>query len=274
MISRSRFRAAAIAVTLSIVAAVPARAQTGSASSGAQPDREGNFGSVRLQPDRDPAVDDVPSFGEILTGTLRAFQHLPSRTNFELLALGGIAAPATHPADSETSRVLSGSVALDEPFEAGAFLGGTPFQIGAAFATYGLGRAFHNSRIARAGADLVQAQLVAEALTMGIKQATRRARPEGSGYSFPSGHTTVSFASATVLHRHFGWKAGIPAYLAAAYVGTARIQTRRHYLSDVAFGAALGAVAGRTVTLNRRHGVGLSVAPVNGGGAVLIGIAR
>src|SRR5262249_13964479 len=178
------------------------------------------------------------------------------------------------PGDGDGTRAVRGPGGVQEPFEAGAVLGGTPFQLGAAFATYGFGRAFHSSRIARAGADLVQAQLIAEALTMGIKQASRRARPDGSGYSFPSGHTTVSFASATVLQRHFGWKIGIPAYIIATYAGTARIKSRRHCLSDVAFGAALGTVAGRTVTLNSRHGIGVSLAPVNGGGAVLIGIHR
>jgi membrane-associated phospholipid phosphatase len=59
---------------------------------------------------------------------------------------------------------------------------------------------------------LIHAQLMAEGLTFMIKQATRRSRPEGSGYSFPSGHATVTFASATVLQRHFGWKVGLPAY--------------------------------------------------------------
>src|SRR5262249_47177001 len=90
-------------------------------------------------------------------------------------------------------------------------------------------------------------------LTFGIKEATRRARPEGSGFSFPSGHTTVAFASATVLQRHFGWKVGIPAYGVATYVAASRVQMKRHYLSDVAFGAALGIVAGRTVTVGRGH---------------------
>ena len=76
-----------------------------------------------------------------------------------------------------------------------------------------------------------------------FKQATRRSRPEGTGYSFPSGHTTVTFASATVLQRHFGWKVGLPAYAVASYVAASRVEMKRHYLSDVAFGAALGIVA-------------------------------
>jgi membrane-associated phospholipid phosphatase len=94
---------------------------------------------------------------------------------------------------------------------------------------------------------------MAEGLTIGIKEATRRSRPEGAGFSFPSGHTTAAFASATVLQQHFGWKVGIPAYAVAAYVGASRVEMRRHYLSDVAFGAALGIVAGRTVTIGHQR---------------------
>jgi membrane-associated phospholipid phosphatase len=278
MISRPRAGAAGIAVGLAIVAAAPARAQSSPASpASAAASRDSGRGRVRVEParDRDAAADDeVPSFGQLFTGTLRNFRQLPALGNLELLGIGGVAALATHAADSETSRALADASALDEPLKAGAFLGATPFELGAAFAAYGLGRASGHNRVARIGADLVQAQLMAESLTMGIKQVSRRARPSGSGYSFPSGHTTVTFASATVLQRHFGWKIGIPAYAVAAYVGTSRIHDRRHYLSDVAFGAALGLVAGRSVTLNRRHGVGLSVAPVDGGGAVVFGIRR
>jgi membrane-associated phospholipid phosphatase len=101
---------------------------------------------------------------------------------------------------------------------------------------------------------------MAETLTMIFKQAARRSRPEGTGYSFPSGHTTVTFASATVLQRHFGWKVGLPAYAVATYVAASRVEMKKHYLSDVAFGAALGIAAGRTVPIG--HGQRLLISPM------------
>ncbi len=55
----------------------------------------------------------------------------------------------------------------------------------------------------------------------------------------------------------------------ATYVAASRVQGKRHFLSDVAFGAALGIVAGRTVTFG--HGDGrfaMAPAAVAGGGAV------
>ena len=211
------------------------------------------------------AGDHVPSVSELVTGTFTNFKRLPSMSNIAWLTAGGVAAAAAHRADADVTRVLAGSAGLQEPFKAGAALGGTPLELGAAFATYGLGRKFGNARVARVGADLVQAQVMAEVLTFGVKQAARRARPAGSGYSFPSGHTTVTFASATVLQRHFGWRIGLPAYAVASYVATSRVQQRRHYLSDVAFGAALGSVAGRTVVVGRRHAIEIGPMAAPGG---------
>jgi membrane-associated phospholipid phosphatase len=108
-----------------------------------------------------------------------------------------------------------------------------------------------------------------------FKESTRRSRPEGAGFSFPSGHTTVTFASATVLQRHFGWKAGLPAYAVASYVAASRVEMKRHYLSDVAFGAALGIVAGRTVPIGHGHALRLTpMASPSGAGAQFTLIGR
>jgi hypothetical protein len=195
----------------------------------------------------------VLPFKSLFSATFDDLKRLPSSTNASILGLGGAAALLSHPADRSVTRTLSGATRLEETFEPGAVVGGLPAQIGAGFLTYGLGRAFGNDCVAAVGGELVQAQLVAQVLTYSIKGTVRRKRPEGGGFSFPSGHATAAFASATVLQRHFGWKVGVPAYAAATYVAASRVQGKRHYLSDVAFGAALGVVAGRTVTMPGGH---------------------
>ena len=63
----------------------------------------------------------------------------------------------------------------------------------------------------------------------------------------------MTFATATVLQRDLGWKVGVPAYGLATYVAASRIQDKRHFLSDVTFGAAIGIVAGRSVTIGQRR---------------------
>jgi membrane-associated phospholipid phosphatase len=150
-------------------------------------------------------------------------------------------------------------------FKPGAILGGTPLELGASLATYFIGRSTGSPRAMSLGSDLIRAQILGEVMSTGIKVAARRSRPDGSSLSFPSGHTTVSFASATVLQQHFGWKVGLPAYAVASYVAASRVQMQRHYLSDVAFGAALGIMAGRTVTIGRRHQWALTPMPADHG---------
>jgi len=69
--------------------------------------------------------------------------------------------------------------------------------------------------------------------------------------SIPSGHSSGTFATATVLQRRYGWKVGIPAYRFAAYVAASRLSENKHLLSDVILGAAIGIMGGRTVTVGR-----------------------
>ncbi len=212
----------------------------------------------------------APSTAQLFTGTLRGLRDVPSRSSAGILALGAAAAVGAHSFDSNIHQHFEGPPRDDDPFKPGAVVGGTPFELGAAFAAYEIGRARGNSCLASLGADLVQAQLVAGGLTIALKQATRRSRPDGTGFSFPSGHTTMAFASATVLEQHFGWKVGLPAYAVASYVAASRVEMNRHYLSDVAFGAALGIVAGRTVTFGRnRTFMFTPIASADGSGAGL-----
>jgi membrane-associated phospholipid phosphatase len=84
----------------------------------------------------------------------------------------------------------------------------------------------------------------------------RPLHPDGSrqgNFSFPSGHTANTFAAATVLERHLGLRASVPAYILASYVGLSRLHDNRHFASDVVFGAATGMVIGRSVTWHGRQ---------------------
>ena len=96
--------------------------------------------------------------------------------------------------------------------------------------------------------DMLDAFVVNGVYTLVLKAAVRRERPnEQDNKAFPSGHTSNAFALAAVAERHYGWKAGVPAYLLASAVGVSRLQRNKHHLSDVVAGAALGYIVGRTV---------------------------
>jgi hypothetical protein len=211
------------------------------------------------------AIPAVGGWKSLFATTLREFGQLPSRENAQILAFGALLAASVHPGDNEVSRSLSSAKELGPSVRPGAIVGSTPFQVASAIALYSVGRATDRPRLAHVGGDLIRAQLLAEGMVIGMKQAFRRDRPAGPGFSFPSGHTTVSFASATVLQRHFGWKVGLSAYGVAGYVALSRVQMRRHYLTDVAFGAALGIVAGRTISLGHDRGVQVSPMATPGG---------
>lgn len=95
----------------------------------------------------------------------------------------------------------------------------------------------------------------AGAVTQGLKYAVPETRPDGSNrLSFPSGHTSVSFAAAASLQKRYGWKAGVPATLLAGFTGLARVKADKHYVHDVVVGAVIGEAAGLLLTHHRRTG--------------------
>ena len=220
-----------------------------------------------------PAVEAMPatpSFKGLLKDTAKDFRRLASRDSAHWLAVGAAAAFVARSNDSRVGGMLARPQLRNE-FGQGQLIGSAPFQLGGALATFTIGRMTGNQRAMQVGGELFRAQTVAQLTTYAMKYSIRRTRPDGTRFSFPSGHTSVTFASATVLQRNFGWKAGIPAYSVAAYVAGSRLQTKRHHLSDVAFGAALGILAGRTVTVGR-GAKQLAVAPsaVPGGAGVTL----
>ena len=70
--------------------------------------------------------------------------------------------------------------------------------------------------------------------------------------SFPSGHTTVAFAAATVFALEYKDKPLVPiiAYSAATMIGLSRITENKHWATDVFVGAALGFLTGKQVVNN------------------------
>lgn len=85
----------------------------------------------------------------------------------------------------------------------------------------------------------------AEGVALLGKAAIDRQRPDNSDNdSFPSGHASVAFASATTIHLRYGWQYGLPAYAVATLTATARVEADKHHWSDVIAGAAIGGISG------------------------------
>jgi hypothetical protein len=216
-----------------------------------------------------PRLPVASIFDDLFVGTVTDVTKVSLRDTVTLVGVGAAAAAFGHSVDGSLSNAMAASSGLDKTLGAGETIGGARLQLAAALSTYAVGRFSGQPTVTRIGAELVRAQLMVQAMTAGIKMAVRRERPDNTQFSFPSGHSSVSFASATVLQRNFGWRAGVPAYAVATYVAASRIQDKRHFLSDVTFGAALGILAGRTVTVGTSR-TKFEVVPhaTVGGGAV------
>lgn len=63
--------------------------------------------------------------------------------------------------------------------------------------------------------------------TYALKHIVREQRPDHSDFqSFPSDTSALAFAPAAYLWDRYGWRYGLPAYAAAAFVGYARVDSR------------------------------------------------
>jgi membrane-associated phospholipid phosphatase len=215
-----------------------------------------------------PAPNELPR--RLLTDARQLATKVPLIT----IAAGGALALAVHPFDQQVVRSLSGNHSAEEALDGGSTGGNGFVQVGIAAGVYGLGYAVRAPRTVSLGAELVEAQAIAGALTQGLKFAVDRQRPDGGSRSFPSGHASATFATAGVLAENFGWRLAVPAYASAAYVGMSRVADRRHYASDVIFGAALGIASAHAV--HRQPGSGrasITLAPLPHGVA-LSGVVR
>ncbi len=92
----------------------------------------------------------------------------------------------------------------------------------------------------------------ASLVTEGLKLTFPTLRPDGSdNKSFPSGHSSRSFAAAATLWQRQGKSIGIPAMLVAGMVGVARMKADKHRFGEVAVGAAIGLASGILITNKR-----------------------
>jgi membrane-associated phospholipid phosphatase len=197
------------------------------------------------------------------------FKNFFSKDTAQVMAITAIGAIAAAPWDRE--GVNNGFNIPTTLFEAGNIMGGVLFQASAGAGAYAFGRAvIRNDKFAMVGRDVVRAQVLSQAMVQTVKFSVRRERPDGSNrQTIPSGHSASAFATATVLQRHYGWKLGVPAYLAGSYVALARMAWNRHHATDVVMGAGFGIASARAVTLNvGKARFNLGVQPQVGGASL------
>ncbi|MDD3220410.1 MAG: phosphatase PAP2 family protein [Lachnospiraceae bacterium] len=103
--------------------------------------------------------------------------------------------------------------------------------------------------------------LCAIVVNLGLKNIVARPRPytqvEGlqiliakpTDFSFPSGHTTASFAAAWCYFRMLPKKFGVPALVLAVFIALSRLYVGVHYPTDVLGGLIIGTLGSFVVYL-------------------------
>jgi membrane-associated phospholipid phosphatase len=186
-------------------------------------------------------------------------KHIPRKNSLYWVGGGGALALAVHQRDEKINNSLSNSDGAKTFFTAGKYIGSFPVLLGMGVTTYVVGRNRPSKRATHLGMDLIEATLLADGMTQLIKVAVRRQRPlrddgtRASGFAFPSGHAAGTFAGATVLQQHLGWRWAVPTYTIGTYVAISRLADDRHWASDVVAGAAEGIIVGRSVTWHGRN---------------------
>ena len=276
-------RLASCLLVVFTVAATPIWAQDSTAAATAEPTRQE---PAQDEPKKDEAPPPHGSTGwkSLLKDSAGDFVAFPKRrSTWVLMGTGAAAALAVHPADDYVQTHIVGNETADKVFSLGQWIGSMYVQVGAATGLWAIGRYVvapaagepKTNKYSEIGFDLMRAQILSQALVHGMKYSFRRDRPTGECCAFPSGHAATAFAAASVLERHFGYRASAPALAAATYVATSRLVDNRHFLSDVTFGAFLGVASGWTVVGTRgRNHLAFAFEPVPVHGGMMIALTR
>ena len=169
--------------------------------------------------------------------------------------------------------------------ETGNVLGAGYVDYGLAGITLLVGKVIGDSKVARIGLQSLETLAIADGITTLFKVGVGRARPntttdsdsfdsfslDPANNSFPSGHTAHLFGLAGTLHRELKDTPWVPflVYPVATATAVSRVVGRKHWVTDVVAGAAVGLFSSKVVgRLNARR-MGVMVAPVDGGGVAV-----
>ncbi|GFO62034.1 phosphatase PAP2 family protein [Geomonas silvestris] len=177
---------------------------------------------------------------------------------------------------------------LNRATDAGNIMGDPYIHLGVAALVYGAGALSERPKVQELGEKLGEALILSDVSTFVLKQAIGRARPAtgaGSGSfrpfqfkndydSLPSLHTASSFAVAHVLASESeSLPVKILCYTGASFVGFSRIYQGKHWASDVVLAAAIGELAGNSVTRFRELKPGkVTLAPTVMGGTPMLAL--
>ena len=147
---------------------------------------------------------------------------------------------------------LNRNTSWDQPMELTSITGHA-FGIAAPISICAAAWVKKDPKLLEKGVNMSIAFVINTGSTFVLKRVVDRTRPAARypdiqsfenerNHSFPSGHTSSAFVTATSLSLNFKkWYVIVPSYAWAAAVGYSRLHLGAHYPSDVLGGAVLGA---------------------------------
>ena len=173
-----------------------------------------------------------------------------------LLLLGGtygaaLALQSTGPDDTVADRLGEHRIFKDDWRDAFGAAGNPLVHFGLAGLWYVVGQQTQDDHTYEVAGTLRRA-LMLNGLSVLVGQVASGGHgPNGEFGSFPSGHTSSTFAVASVMHRSYGPWVGMPLYALGGLVAMERLDSDEHFLSDVVMGAVMGLVIGHTIAGER-----------------------
>ena len=129
----------------------------------------------------------------------------------------------------------------------------TPVGTAVPVGMFAVALAMHDKQLLRKTYVSLVSLALFESITFGVKHLAKRPRPyqtypdlilkksDGGSFSFPSGHTSFIFGTATSLSLAFPkWYVIAPSFVIAGAVGYSRMYLGVHYPSDVLGGMVVG----------------------------------
>ncbi len=127
-----------------------------------------------------------------------------------------------------------------------------PIAVATPIVIFSIGWLNKDKNLKKQAVFIAESLLVSTFIATAAKYSFKRERPfttypeldkqsDGGNYSFPSGHTSAAFSTATVISLAYPkWYIITPSFLWASAVGYSRMDLGVHYPSDVLAGALVG----------------------------------